>query len=176
MTAHRLESASQPHTGHAPTRDLEPHEQLGLAFKAAMAAVRRLRGRETHRPGALSNAQYGLLFSLATGCAMSTRELGNAAALSPATVTQMLEGMESHGLVQRLRSAEDKRVVLTALTDQGRALVEQHRERVEPRWRASLSEFTPDQLATAAAVLNRLARHFDELYEATAEGTPPDRA
>lgn len=154
--------------------DLEPHEQLGLAFKSAMAAVRRLRGRETHRPGALSNAQYGLLFSLATGREMSTRDLADAAALSPATVTQMLEGLETHGLVKRLRSVEDKRVVLTALTDRGREVVEKHRGQVEPRWRNSLSDFTPDQLATAAAVLTRLARHFDELYEATAEGTPPD--
>lgn len=154
--------------------DLGPHDQLGLAFKAAMAAVRRLRGRETHRPGALSNAQYGLLFSLATGREMSTRDLADAAALSPATVTQMLEGLEAHGLVKRLRSVEDKRVVLTALSDRGREVVERHRAQVEPRWRASLAEFSPEQLETAAAVLTRLARHFDELYEATAEGTPPD--
>jgi DNA-binding MarR family transcriptional regulator len=157
-------------------RELDAYEQLGLAFKAAMAAVRRLRGRETHRPGALSNSQYGLLFSLGSGCEMSTRDLADAAALSPATVTQMLEGLEAHGLVRRLRSGEDKRVVLTALSERGREVVERHRAQVEPRWRASLSEFSPDQLATAAAVLTRLSQHFDELYEATAEGTPPDAA
>jgi DNA-binding MarR family transcriptional regulator len=155
---------------------LEPYEQLGLAFKAAMAAVRRLRGRETHRPGALSNAQYGLLYSLSFAPELSARELAEAATLSPATVTQMLEGLEAHGLVKRLRSVEDKRVVLTALSERGREVVERHRAQVEPRWRASLSEFTPEQLATTAAVLIRLARHFDELYEATAEGTPPDPA
>lgn len=153
---------------------LEPTDQLGLAFKSAMAAVRRLRGRETHRPGALSNAQYGLLFSLATGCEMSARELAEAAALAPATVTQMLEGLESHGLVKRLRSQTDRRVVLTALTDRGREVVEEHRARVEPRWRASLAEFTPEELTTTAAVLGRLAQHFDELYERTAEGTAPE--
>jgi DNA-binding MarR family transcriptional regulator len=154
-------------------QQLDPSEQLGLAFKSAMAAVRQLRGRETHQPGALSNAQYGLLFSLATGCEMSARDLAEAAALAPATVAQMLEGLEAHGLVKRLRSETDRRVVLTALTDRGRDVVEQHRARVEPRWRASLSEFTPRELTTAAAVLNRLAQHFDELYEKTAEGTPP---
>jgi DNA-binding MarR family transcriptional regulator len=167
-------SATPAPTSAIQPQGLEPHEQLGLAFKAAMAAVRRLRGRETHRPGALSNAQYGLLFSLSFQPEMSARDLAEAATLSPATVTQMLEGLEAHGLVRRLRSAEDKRVVLTALSEQGRAVVDRHRAQVEPRWRASLSEFTPDQLATAAAVLTRLARHFDELYEATAEGTPPD--
>lgn len=156
--------------------DVDPYDQLGRAFKTAMAAVRRLRGRETHRPGALSNAQYGLLFSLASGCEMATGELADAAALSPATVTQMLEGLEAHGLVKRLRSAEDKRVVLTALSDEGRQVVEQHRARVEPRWRAALSEFSPEQLSTAAAVLTRLARHFDELYETSAERSPAERS
>jgi DNA-binding MarR family transcriptional regulator len=163
-------SRSTPPTAERP---LEPHDQLGLAFKSAMAAVRRLRGRETHQPGALSNAQYGLLFSLADGREMSARDLAEAAALAPATVTQMLEGLESHGLVKRLRSEEDKRVVLTTLTERGRQVVEEHRARVEPRWRASLAEFSPQELATAAAVLKRLAQHFDELYERTAGGTPP---
>lgn len=165
----RAQDAPKP-----PAARLDPHEQISLAFKAAMASVRRLRGRETHRPGALSNAQYGMLFSLATRPQMSTRELAEAADLSPATVTQMLEGLEAHGLVTRLRSAEDKRVVLTGLSDRGREVVEHHRAMVEPRWRAALSEFSPGELATTAAVLRRLAQHFDELYEATAEGTPPD--
>jgi|SRR5579884_899992 len=144
----------------AETRDAT--EQLGAAFKRVMAAVRRLRGRETHRPGALSNAQYGLLFSLAGGSAMSARELAEAAALSPATATQMLESLEAHGLVDRLRSEEDKRVVLTTLTDRGRLVVEEHRARVEPKWSAALAEFSDPELRTAAAVLDRLARHFDE--------------
>lgn len=169
------ETSAPPESTTAPgEQQLDPHDQLGLAFKAAMAAVRRLRGRETHRPGALSNAQYGLLFSLAGGREMSVRDLAEAAALAPATVTQMLEGLESHGLVKRLRSEEDRRVVLTALTERGRQVVEEHRTRVEPRWRASLAEFTPEQLATAAAVLKRLAQHFDELYESTTSGTAPD--
>ncbi len=159
----------------AAVPQLDPYAQLGLAFKSAMAAVRRLRGRETHHPGSLSNAQYGLLFSLAGGGSeMSARELADAAALAPATVTQMLDGLEAHGLVKRLRSAEDRRVVLTALTDRGNELVEQHRARVEPRWRAALSEFRPAQLATAAAVLSRLAQYFDELYESGAEPPPAD--
>ena len=47
--------------------ELKPDEQLARSFKAAMAAVRRLRGRETHRPGELSDAQYSLLFCMRPG-------------------------------------------------------------------------------------------------------------
>jgi DNA-binding MarR family transcriptional regulator len=150
-----------PAAGGPGPSELTAPEQLGRAFKAAMAAVRRLRGRETHRPGGLSNAQYGLLFSLAGGCELSSRDLAAAADLTPATVTQMLDVLESAGLVARARSELDKRVVMTALTDRGRALIDEHRARVEPRWRAALAGFSDGELLTAAAVLDRLAEFFN---------------
>lgn len=149
---------------------LAPHEQLGRAFKAAMVAVRRLRGRETHRPGTLSYAQYGLLFGLAGGAALSAREIGLAANLTPATVTQMLEGLEQAGLVRRSRSDSDKRVVLTVLTDRGHEVVDEHRARMEPLWLAALEGFSDQELLTAAEVLDRLAQYFDSFGELSCEG------
>lgn len=142
--------------------ELAPHEELRRAFKAAMVAVRRLRGRETQRHSALSNAQYGLLFGLCDASAMSARDLAERADLSAATVTQMLEALETAGLVERSRSDQDKRVVLTALTGRGREIVEEYRARIEPRWQSALSEFTAAELRTTAAVLSRLAHYFDD--------------
>jgi DNA-binding MarR family transcriptional regulator len=140
----------------------DPFDEIGRAFKAAMAAVRRLRGRETQRPGELSHAQYSLLFGLADGAQRSATELAQLADLAPATVTQMLDHLAATGLVVRTRSEVDKRVVLTALTERGRAVIEEHRSRIEPRWRAALSEFSDDELLTAAAVLDRLRILFEE--------------
>jgi DNA-binding MarR family transcriptional regulator len=155
----------------AETAELDPSENLGRAFKAAMAAVRRLRGRETHHPGDLSYAQYGLLFGLADGGTRSARELAILADLAPATVTQMLDSLAAAGLVTRVRSDEDKRIVLTSLTARGRAVTEQHRAEMEPRWRAAMSEFSDDELRVAAAVLDRLHDLFDEVLD-----TPPAAA
>jgi DNA-binding MarR family transcriptional regulator len=141
----------------------EPQEQFAQSFKAAMAAVRRLRGRETHRPGELSYAQYGLLFSLAAGGALSGGELALAADISPASATQMLDAMERAGLVARVRSGDDRRVVLTSLTRRGREVVEERRLLFEPRWRAALAEFSERDLVTAGAVLDRITDMFAEL-------------
>jgi DNA-binding MarR family transcriptional regulator len=149
----------------APPSDPDPFDDIGRAFKAAMAAVRRLRGRETQRPGELSHAQYSLLFGLADGAERSATELAQLADLAPPTVTQMLEHLASTGFVERIRSDVDKRVVLTSLTERGRAVIEDHRSRIEPRWRAALSEFSDSELMTAAAVLDRLCTLFDELQE-----------
>ena len=146
-----------------PALQTEPLEQLARSFKRAMAAVRRLRGRETQHQGEISNAQYGLLFSLSSATSMSVRDLAGAAELTPATVTQMLDHLADAGLVQRTRSERDKRVVLTSLTARGQALVEARKARIEPLWREALSPFSEAELLTAAAVLERLAEHFDAL-------------
>ena len=139
------------------------YEQLARSFKGAMAAVRRMRGRESHRSGELSDAQYSLLFCLRAQDAMPTSELAELAELSPASTTEMLDGLVAAGLVMRERSERDRRVVLTSLTERGNELVEARRARYEPRWRAALDEFTEEELVVAATVLDRLRVLFDEI-------------
>jgi DNA-binding MarR family transcriptional regulator len=140
-------------------------EAVGHAFKRANAAVRRLRGRETHHPGELSYAQYGLLFGLYFEEPQSSRELALAADVSPATAAEMLDGLAASGLVRRTRSHDDKRIVLTALTERGRAVIEARRARYEPRFRAALKQFSDEQLLTATEVLEALRQMFDELAD-----------
>lgn len=148
-------------TVQAPART-EVMEAVGRSFKGAVAALRRLRGRETHQPGELSYAQYGLLFGLWDGAAKSSRELALLADISAATAAEMLDGLAAAGLVHRTRSEEDKRIVLTSLTQRGRELIDERRQRYEPRWRAALGEFTDDELLTAARVLDAIRTMFDE--------------
>jgi DNA-binding MarR family transcriptional regulator len=147
------------------TERLAATEQLGRSFKATMAAVRRLRGRETRGHGELSDAQYGLLFGLRCQPELSLSELAFAAELSPATATEMLDGLAASGLVRRERSERDRRVVLISLTERGQTLIEERRARYEPRWRAALSEFSEAELQAAAAVLDRMREMFDELRD-----------
>jgi len=137
--------------------------ELGSAFKGAMAAIRRLRGRDTHRPGELSFAQYHLLFGLAERDELSTGELALAADLSPATVTQMLDSLAEMGLVERTRSERDRRVVTCTLTTRGRTLITERRAHFEQRWHAALAGFSTQELTTAAEVIDRLRALWDDL-------------
>ena len=130
----------------APT-ERDAATALGDSFKTLMGAVRRLRGRETHSHDGLSNAQFQLLFGLRAGKLLSGGELACVAGLSPATTTQMLDGLEAAGLVVRERSLQDRRKVMTSLTERGHALVEQRHARFAPMWRS------------ARRVLRRRARH-----------------
>jgi DNA-binding MarR family transcriptional regulator len=138
---------------------------VGRAFKGVGAAQRRLRAHYAHRPGELTYAQYGLLFGLYFGEPMSSRDLAAAADVSPATAAEMLDALTASGLVQRVRSADDKRIVLTSLTERGRAVVEARRAQYEPRFRAALEGFSDEELRTAAGVLEALRQMFDDLAE-----------
>jgi DNA-binding MarR family transcriptional regulator len=127
-----------------------------------MVAVRRLRGRETHRPGAPSFAQYQLLFAMDDRDEISAGELAVAADLSPATVTHMLDSLAELGFVTRNRSTQDRRVVTCSLTPPGRKLIARRRARFEARWAEALADVPTSDLAVAAEVFDRIAAMFDD--------------
>jgi DNA-binding MarR family transcriptional regulator len=172
MTA--LGSPPPPAAGSATDMRGAAHE-LGRAFKGCVGALRRLRGRENRAHGELSDAQYGLLHSLRDHQALPSSELACLADMSPATATGMLDALAAAGLVSRVRSERDRRVVLTSLTERGHALVAERHARFVPRWDAALAQFSDDELRTAAAVLGRLHAMFDEIKPAEEPSGPaPD--
>jgi DNA-binding MarR family transcriptional regulator len=148
----------------APSRK-EALAELGTAFKGAMAAVRRLRGRDTQRHGELGFAHYPLLFALYERDELSNGDLAATAEVTPATVTQLLDNLVAMGLVERARSESDRRIVTCSLTPRGRELVTERRAYFERRWDGTLAGFSAEELATAAAVVERLRAFYVELLE-----------
>jgi len=144
----------------------EASTRYGAAFKGAMGAVRRLRGRDTHHPGELSYAQFGLLFGLAAGGEMSASELAGCADIAPGTATQMLDSLEAAGLIARTRSELDRRCVLVSLTPRGGEVIATRRADYQMHWDDALSAFTSEELDIAAAVLERTRAMFDEFARA----------
>ena len=109
---------------------------------------------------------------------MPSGELACAAPTSrPATVTEMLDGLAAAGLVARVRSEQDRRVVLTSLTERG-ARWSRRAAPVRAALARGAREFSDEELLAAAAVLDRLRGLFDEIVvektsAAAAESTPP---
>jgi DNA-binding MarR family transcriptional regulator len=77
----------------------------------------------------------------------------------------MLDHLEAAGLVKRTRSEQDRRVVLSALTERGATVLAERRAQMEPRWQTALEEFSDAELTAAARVLDRLADYFDALLD-----------
>ncbi len=141
-------------------------QRLRLAFSALARSIIRMRGRDSHiaSPG-LTTAQYELLVRLEASGPSSAGDLAQAAGLSPGTVTQMLDHLASAGHVQRVRSSEDRRVVVSDLTEAGRSALESKRAHWLPRWEAALAGLSPREMKAAASAMERITSMFDEAAE-----------
>ncbi|HET6350601.1 MAG TPA: MarR family transcriptional regulator [Coriobacteriia bacterium] len=71
----------------------------------------------------LQRQQYWVLAALARGPKRMS-ELAECTQTSQASLTGIVDRMVEHGLVDRLRSSEDRRVVEVAATDTGRELLD----------------------------------------------------
>lgn len=149
---------------------------LGLAFRRLFRAVSRMRGRDTHLVGGeISHAQFELLIELDERGELSAGELALAARLSPASVTQMLDGLVDSGHVERARSESDRRVVVSRLTPLGAAKVEVKRRLWRERWEQTLEGLGERDLRAATRVLERLATMFEAESGPTGSPPPADR-
>ena len=75
----------------------------------------------------LSNGDYGVLVALSEAPDEQLRmcDLASALHLSPSGLTRRIDGMVKSGLVARTPSHDDRRVMLSVLTDAGRQRLEQ---------------------------------------------------
>jgi DNA-binding MarR family transcriptional regulator len=148
-----------------PTRtSTEARNDLRQALGELFAAQRRLRGRDAQRKDGITHAQLHLLRVLAEeGDDVPASRLAARADVTPTTVTQMVDGLARHGLVERVRSDDDRRVVYIRLTPAGREAFERRRAFLEERTRELLADMNAEELDQAAEVLRRIARMIDGL-------------
>ncbi len=137
--------------------------ELGAAFKGVFRTLNRIRGRDTHLDHSkLSHAQFELLIELQESGELSAGELAAAARLAPGTVTQMLDGLAESGHVERARSEDDRRVVVSRLTPLGERQIQIKREAWKARWEGALEDLSEGDLEAATRVLERLGEMFEE--------------
>lgn len=77
--------------------------------------------------------------------------------LHPATVVGILDRLEKQGLVIRIRSTEDRRVVRVELTRQGRALVKKAPEVAQGLLVAGLEKLNTNKLVNINEGLDQMA-------------------
>jgi DNA-binding MarR family transcriptional regulator len=75
---------------------------------------------EALEPRGLTSAQWVPLLKLHYGVAASVAELARECRLDAGAMTRTLDRLEAKGLVQRVRSSSDRRVVNLELTPEGR--------------------------------------------------------
>src|SRR5512144_1828007 len=79
--------------------------------------------KKAERETGLTGPQLWAIKTIAQEAPIMVSEIARNMYLHPATVVGILDRLEKQGLVARIRSTEDRRVVRVELTGQGRALV-----------------------------------------------------
>ena len=109
--------------------EYDHHEAMKLANQLCFplyAAARNVTGLYTPwlKPLGLTYTQYIVFLVLWEKDGVPVSEIGEKLMLDNGTLSPLLKKLEQAGYVERRRSAEDDRVVLITLTDEGRALQE----------------------------------------------------
>ncbi len=130
---------------------------LSLWVKLARAATTfgRLTGKDIERYG-LTQPQFGVVEILGHLGPVTIGEISRKMLVTGGCVTVILDNLEKEGLVERMRSTEDRRVIKVQLTAKGRNLFReiftQHARRVSQL----ASVLTEDEQTQLSGLLRKL--------------------
>ncbi len=101
---------------------MQKDEQLLVALRKVIRAID-MRSKELSREVGLTGPQLMVLQEVGKRPGVMVKQIAESITLSPATVTSILDRMESRGHISRVRSTEDKRKVGVFLTDAGQQIL-----------------------------------------------------
>jgi DNA-binding MarR family transcriptional regulator len=105
----------------------------------------------------LTASDLNALGNLADGAARTVSELGAAVGTKPATMTGVLDRLESRGLITRAARPGDRRAVVIQLTRDGVKAAARVRRAMDDLERRALADLPAGALDGARAVLRALA-------------------
>lgn len=145
-----------------------PQEVLALdAFIKLKRAVSALQGQLSDSISAynLTESQFGTLEVLYHLGPLCQRALGEKLLTSGGNMTLVIDNLEKRGLVQRVRSVEDRRFISVYLTDEGQVLM----QKVFPQHALRVAACMGVLSAEEQAELGRLCKKLGLAMKAPAE-------
>jgi DNA-binding MarR family transcriptional regulator len=97
-------------------------EELLVALRKVIRAID-LRSKQLNKDVGLTGPQLLVMQNIENDPGIMVRQVADNINLSSATVTSILDRLETKQLLQRIRSTEDKRKVGVFLTDQGKLVM-----------------------------------------------------
>ena len=146
----------EQHTAQSGRRAPALAAELRTAIMRTSRRLRQERSTDDVTPG-----QYSVLAVLDRHGPCTPRELAAEEKVQPPSMTRTVGALAELGLVDRTEHPTDGRQVLVALTEQGRVVVRETRQRRDAWLARRLAELTPAERATlaeAAALLQRVAQ------------------
>lgn len=141
--------------------------KLRLYHRVQLAAhrLRKQADRTVLEAAGISTAQSAVLGIVAAGENVTQRDLAIALGLNDSAITAMATRLIKLGLLERRRSDADSRAWLLAVTEHGQAMQRAARAAFSGINKRIEGDFSADEIAQLAGLLQRLSRTFDEAAE-----------
>ena len=140
-------------------------ESVGYLMKRIMMSIVHQADRRLEAHG-LTSAQWGPLMRLRTEGNCTVAELARWSQVDAGAMTRLLDRLEKKHLCKRVRSIEDRRVVLVELTPEGEAAITEVPAVLAEVLNAHLAGFSKDEWLKLKTYLSRMLQTGDALREA----------
>ncbi|GIP40374.1 MarR family transcriptional regulator [Paenibacillus sp. J31TS4] len=137
-------------------------------FQMALFTLLKRIGPEQHANLGVTGPQFYILMCLHREGSCKASRLAELMEVKPSAITVMIDRLVSHGLVIREADEQDRRVVLIGLTEKGRQVLEQVKEKREEIVTQHLSCLEPDELHAFIQSFEKVA----QTAQATKQGAP----
>lgn len=137
------------------------HEAVANELRPVLLRLARELRKETEAAG-ITGPQATLLWLVKRSPGLSLAELAAEEGISPPAMTRHVDRLERAGLLERVRSSEDRRRVGLSLTDEGTRLLRNVRARRTTWLVERLRELDPDELDALENALPPLRRLLGE--------------
>lgn len=147
-------------TSPSAAADYHPEESIGYLMKLALAALRRELDRRMAEHE-LTGVQMLPLLLVACGECRTAAELARINGTDAGATTRLLDRLQAKGLLERVRSAEDRRVAQLQLTPAGAALAARIPPAISAALGQALCDFEPAEVDTLRSMLRRIRANVD---------------
>jgi DNA-binding MarR family transcriptional regulator len=137
-------------------RDYDLGESVGYLISRVKSTMSNMVTQRAVAELGVTSQQASILFMVATGKCTLAAELAREYGIDASAVTRLVDRLEKRGLLERVRSSEDRRAVRLALTPEGLAIAARM-----PAIFRSVTEhlsagFTPEEVGFLKSMLRRI--------------------
>ena len=142
-------------------------ESVGFLMKRILASISQTMEARLCEPGSPTFPQWIPLAKLHLGTATPVAGLARGCQLDTGAMTRLLDRLEAKGLVRRVRSQSDRRVVNIELTDEGRSAAKEVPKHLAAVQNEYLAGFTQEEWEQLKSFLRRI---LDNAQQISARG------
>jgi len=145
-------------------QNTQDSDHVWLVMIKAMQALTRYAAAGIEDTG-LGDSDFRVLEVLLHKGALPVNTIGPIVGLTPGSISIAVERLVEKGLVNRVESAEDRRVRIVALTPRGRGLIVPAFRKHSRQMRKVFSELSPEELRGLEVALKKIGKRAAGLME-----------